>query len=281
MFVRSGIFGSKSKNIPYNFNVEFTYQNEYLTKSEKIRHEKLINELVKLEEFIEKNPEKENLIIKDFMLKYKIENIKNYNLKYLKNVLNKNYLKLNPEKNIKNMIIDILNSKDDFNKSDFFYKKYVNKFFINNENNKNNIKNKKIPFNFFDKFNLNQQKKSKIIYKEKNYSEDFNLIINDISKEIQDFNEKYEKKNNSIVIKNNKNKTNDFNFETSIKKNISNDFIKKLSKPNLNEINQRLYYKPLYKPISHDDIKKAQKLTEFVTYNFALNNLFFKKNGIN
>jgi hypothetical protein len=54
-----------------------------------------------------------------------------------------------------------------------------------------------------------------------------------------------------------------------------------LSKPNLNEINQRLYYKPLYKPISHDDIKKAQKLTEFVTYNFALNNLFFKKNGIN
>ena len=213
------------------------------------------------------------------MLKYKIENIKNYKIKKLKNVLNKNYLKLNPEKNIKNMIIDILNSKDDFNKSDFFYKKYVNKFFINNENNKNNVKNKKIPFNFFDKFNLNQQNKSKIIYKEKNYSEDFNLIINDISKEIQDFNEKYEKKNNSI-INNNKNKTNEFNFETSIKKNISNDFIKKLSKPNLNEINQRLYYKPLYKPISHDDIKKAQKLTEFVTYNFALNNLFFKKNGI-
>ena len=213
------------------------------------------------------------------MLKYKIENIKNYKIKKLKNVLNKNYLKLNPEKNIKNMIIDILNSKDDFNKSDFFYKKYVNKFFINNENNKNNVKNKKIPFNFFDKFNLNQQKKNKIIYKEKNYSEDFNLIINDISKEIQDFNEKYEKKNNSI-INNNKNKTNEFNFETSIKKNISNDFIKKLSKPNLNEINQRLYYKPLYKPISHDDIKKAQKLTEFVTYNFALNNLFFKKNGI-
>ena len=185
------------------------------------------------------------------------------------------------------MIIDILNSAPNIlNKSsNFFYKKsnkYINKFFNNNNNENKFIKNKKIPFNFFDKFNLHQQKKSKNIFKEKNYSQDFNLIINDISKEIRDFNEKYEKKNNSIL---NKNKRNEFNFVTSMKKNFLSSNLNKKSfskifKPSLNEINQRLYYQPLYKPISHDDIKKAQKITEFVTYNSALNHLFLKKNGI-
>ena len=227
------------------------------------------------------------------MGKYKIENFKKYHfnqLIYLKNVLNNNYQKLNPEKNIKNMIIDILNSAPNFlNKSNSFLNKknkYINKFFNNNNNNENKfIKIKKIPFNFFDKFNLHQQKKSKNIFKEKNYSQDFNLIINDISKEIRDFNEKYEKKNNSIL---NKNKRNEFNFVTSMKKSFlsSNNIdlnkksFSKIFKPSLNEINQRLYYQPLYKPISHDDIKKAQKITEFVTYNSALNHLFLKKNGI-
>ena len=50
-----------------------------------------------------------------------------------------------------------------------------------------------------------------------------------------------------------------------------------LVKPSLWEIVQRLYYKPLRKPITLDDYRKNKKLTELVALNATANNLMIKK----
>ncbi len=85
-----------------------------------------------------------------------------------------------------------------------------------------------------------------------------------------------------------------FNFMTSVKKNNTNQFkmilssarnrIKKnknklLQKSKsqeqlLSEINHRLYYDRIKKPLDMEQIQKNKKVTEFAAYNLAKNNLF-------
>lgn len=45
----------------------------------------------------------------------------------------------------------------------------------------------------------------------------------------------------------------------------------------LNEITDRLYYKPMSKALGVDDIKKNGKLTEYVAYTTARNKIFENK----
>ena len=122
--VREGYFGKKDTfGIPYFYDTSTIFNNEYANKSEKNRHEILLNELNKLKTYLNRHPDKRLFIIKDFLNKFHMDKIENYSsnqLLYLSNfILNANnsefakYLK--PYLNIKNMLYDILNNSLELN----------------------------------------------------------------------------------------------------------------------------------------------------------------------
>ena len=94
-----------------------TCQNEYFSKSEKGRHQKLLGEFGKLSFYLYQSPENKLKIIKDFLIKYHIIDLKNYTNKQLlkleKLVMNFNFL-MEPYKDIKSMIKDTLEGKISF-----------------------------------------------------------------------------------------------------------------------------------------------------------------------
>ena len=79
--------------------------------SEKIRFQKIMDKLTKLKKCIEDNPKKEYDIAKEFLLSIGLYDIENFYIEKLKNFVDfvkGNYL-INPSKNIKENILDILN----------------------------------------------------------------------------------------------------------------------------------------------------------------------------
>ena len=122
--VREGYYGKKDTiGIPYYYDTSTIYNNEYANKSEKNRHEILLNELNKLKTYLSRHPDKKLYIIKDFLNKFHIDKIEKYTNKqflYLSNfILNANnneYTRcLKPFLNIKNMLYDILNNSLELN----------------------------------------------------------------------------------------------------------------------------------------------------------------------
>ena len=78
-YVREGFFGRKNKdNIPRTFPSVSLYKNSYATKSEKERHEKLLDEFAKLSHFLDNDSENKLQIIKDFLIKYHIVDLNNF-----------------------------------------------------------------------------------------------------------------------------------------------------------------------------------------------------------
>ena len=154
---REGYFGRKEKmGIPYLFDTYAIFCNNYSTKSEKSRHEIVLNDLQKLKGFLQGNPQSKISIFRDFLKKYKIniKEIPNENIMCLCDILCNNdndilihFLK--PYLNMKDMILDLihnLNSIKDFKTST-----------IENEN---NVKMRPINYNFDNKENIYLKEKS-------------------------------------------------------------------------------------------------------------------------
>ena len=103
--------------IPVTFEPIMVYNNLYSNKSEKKRHEIILDEFTKLRQYIERQPEKKFLFIKEFLKKYHIEygNFSNNQLLSLCNFIcfhDNNVISsiLKPYLNIKNMIIELINN---------------------------------------------------------------------------------------------------------------------------------------------------------------------------
>ena len=109
-YIREGFFGRKNKdNLPNFYPSISVSQNEYASKSEKERHEKLLEEIGKLNFFLSINKDKENKlrIIKDFLIKFHIIDLNNYKEEQLLNLekfINEKNFIVKTFKNIKTII---------------------------------------------------------------------------------------------------------------------------------------------------------------------------------
>ena len=118
-----GYLGRKEINgIPFTFESLMIHNNIYANKSEKKRHEIILDEFAKLRQYIERQPENKLIFIKEFLYKYYIEYDnydKNqllalcdficYHDKYAISSVLKPYL------DVKNMIIELLNNINEIN----------------------------------------------------------------------------------------------------------------------------------------------------------------------
>ena len=167
---REGYFGRKENiGIPYLYDTFTIFRNNYSNKSEKNRHEIILNDLLKLKGFLNSYPNNKISIFKDFLKKYNINNIESFSdIKILSicNILCKNdndiliqFLK--PYLNIKEMILDLINN---------LLSLEIDK---NKEDQNNSIKMRPINYNF-------PEKKEKLFLKENNSSELFNNIKDDL-----------------------------------------------------------------------------------------------------
>ena len=120
-----GYLGRKNLNgIPFSFEPIMVHNNIYSNKSEKKRHETILDEFTKLRQFIERQPENRLNIIKEFLNKYYIEYEK-YSLDKLLSLCSficfpdKNVISsvLKPYLDIKTMITELLNNIDKINNS--------------------------------------------------------------------------------------------------------------------------------------------------------------------
>ena len=110
-------FYSKKKDIrtfisPSNSPLPYiSLLNEDYSISEKIRFQKIMYKLTKLKKCIEDNPRKEYDIAKEFLLSIGLYDVENFDIEKLNNFttfVKSNFL-INPSKNIKENILDILN----------------------------------------------------------------------------------------------------------------------------------------------------------------------------
>lgn len=355
--------------IPYILPSVFTFNNAYSSKSEKARHIKLMEGLNRLKECIERNKPNAHTYIKDFLTKYNLYSHSEFSQNQLNNIehiiTNNNYIPiLKPNNSQKQMIKDIVeheqstinsnnsnsSSNNKINSMEWF--KYISPF-IKGRNTKQHVKecngNNHANYTEDDLIinpysNLHHQ--MKLYAQDKDYAINRNLLIKDISAELELI--KYERDKDRINIGkclNKKNSTNSFSFLTStplltvnnivnynnnnnsnsnklatpeeditfrltnakrmmqnsfsIKEvnlhninsnnnsatitqehktvHLTNKYFQTHSKKRLKEINERLYYKPLYKPISMDDFRKRKKLTEYIALNSARNNLYINE----
>lgn len=351
--------------IPYILPSVFTFNNSYSSKSEKARHIKLMEGLNRLKECIQRNKSNSHTYIKDFLTKYNLYSHSEFSQNQLDNIehiiTNNTYIPiLKPNNSQKQMIKDIVEHEQppnqiastNINSMEWF--KYISPF-IKGRNTKQQTKT-------YSQYSSNTNcteddvtvnpyaslhHQMKLYAQDKDYAINRNLLIKDISAELDMI--KYERDKDRINIGrlslNKKNSTNSFSFLTSTplltnnnvvsgnmysnnnnnkiatpeeevtfrltnaKRMMQNSFsIKEVNLHNINsnnnsatitqehktirltnkyfypqsktrikEINERLYYKPLYKPISMDDFRKRKKLTEYIALNSAKNNLYINE----
>ena len=229
---RNGMFGKKEE-VPLVYGLSLTHKNIYSSKSEKSRHEYILNELNKLKFYFERHPYKKVLIIKDFFLKFNIKDLDKYSDEKLLNICNiisssdQNELLniIKPDKNIKAMIYNILNIPSLIEKNKKNYRKLnLTKLGNSNKNfygrSRNNMIHNENIFGVFDtnsklKYIENQKN---LLKPERDYSQNVDLIIKDIGKEIIDIKnnishrkDKIGEQNNIFFITQSKNKTISYN----------------------------------------------------------------------
>ena len=291
--VREGFFGRKNKdNLPNFYPSISVSQNEYASKSEKERHEKLLEEIGKLNFFLSINKDKENKlrIIKDFLIKFHIIDLNNYTDEQLLNIekfINEKNFIVEPFKDIKTMIKNTLDGKNNTETIKNVSKSlnYISPNIPMRIKRKSKSPPKKI--NIYENMDLERQKK--FFLQNINYNNDYNKIYKEFHTEIMNLtNNRY---NNTPSILNND--SNKFNFITSFKYkvntlNMNNESINNISSGNntsrnlrkdyfLDEITDRLYYKQIRKPFEIEEIKRYNKLTEYVVFNKARNKIFEKE----
>ena len=304
--INIGYYGRKPLDGIKYYETTSTYKNQYSNKSEKNRHEIILDELNKLKGYIDKNKKEKDLFIKDFLNRHYIDCNDQAQLNAFENFinnLNKNqiYNLLKPYLGIKEMLLDILKEGEKINsnintntntKSEEINKKnnnclsndkiqqnnnilinqiesniYKSPYIIKqnylyskkNNNNKKallkvlNFNSEKInrikTLNIADKNNLKSfdllstnsylkkiEKQKKLYYPNKDYSSNYNLIVDEIGEELKELNNniKEEKKFkiSEYFIKKNKNRKNkkniilNLNFSSKTpNKSIENVFI--------------------------------------------------------
>jgi len=110
-------FYSKKKDVriyisPNNTPLPYiSLLNDDYTLSEKIRFQKIMDKLTKLKKCLEDNPKKEYDIVKEFLLSIGLYEVDNFYIEKLKKFLDfvKGEFIINPSKNIKENMLDILN----------------------------------------------------------------------------------------------------------------------------------------------------------------------------
>ena len=289
-YIREGFFGRKNKdNLPNFFPSISVCQNEYASKSEKERHEKLLDEIGKLNFFlsITNDKEKKILIIKDFLIKFHIIDLNNYKEEQLLNLekfINEKNFSVEPFKDIKTMIKNILDEKNNNKKRKNVSKSlnYISPNIPIRVKKESELIQKKI--NIYENMDLERQKK--FFLQNINYNNDYNKIYKEFHNEM--INLANNRKNNVLILNND---SNQFNFITSYKykgntlntnenknnKTLDNNSRNQRKEHSLEEINDRLYYKQIWKPLEIEELKRHKKLTEYVAYNKARNRVFEKK----
>ena len=138
--------------------------------------------------------------------------------------------------------------------------------------------------NIYENMDLERQKK--FFLQNINYNNDYNKIYKEFHNEM--INLANNRKNNVLILNND---SNQFNFITSYKykgntlntnenqknKTLDNNSRNQRKEHSLEEINDRLYYKQIWKPLEIEELKRHKKLTEYVAYNKARNRVFEKK----
>ena len=306
--INIGYYGRKPLDGIKYYETTSTYKNQYSNKSEKNRHEIILDELNKLKGYIDKNKKEKDLFIKDFLNRHYIDCNDQAQLNAFENFinnLNKNqiYNLLKPYLGIKEMLLDILKEGEKINsnininintntKSEEINKKnnncssndkiqqnnnilinqiesniYKSPYIIKqnylyskkNNNNKKallkvlNFNSEKInrikTLNIADKNNLKSfdllstnsylkkiEKQKKLYYPNKDYSSNYNLIVDEIGEELKELNnnikEEEKFKISEYFIKKNKNRKNkkniilNLNFSSKTpNKSIENVFI--------------------------------------------------------
>ena len=113
-----GYLGRKELNgVPFTFEPIMVHNNIYSNKSEKKRHEIILEEFTKLRQYIERQPEKKLIFIKEFLNKYYIK-YEEYSKNQLSSLCDficyhdNNAISsiLKPYLDIKNMIVELLNN---------------------------------------------------------------------------------------------------------------------------------------------------------------------------
>ena len=302
--------------------------NNYNSKSEKQRHVQILTELTKLKGYIEKNKNQKLLYIKDFLNKFNINYNKNHILlfeKFLNDFNIKKYEKfLEPGLMIKDMIAKIFEQGEKFIlehdskknsmpainlKSTICNNDKTNKgiesYFWYNRNKQTSQNNGERNLNLSDTNSfLKEMERQKLVYKpNKTYSSNYNLIIQEIGKEIGQIETeivtekqyKYLSRGKKLKL-NSKPKIYDDLFITTNKFNKANTNIKKekekyLSPEQLIEKRRRDNRKTTkiiidkLNIVNHsdqielDDVKRRLKLTEYIMYNKIKNKLKLKQLG--
>ena len=256
-----GYFGRRMKtDVPCLFDISSTFYNNYSNKSEKERHEVVLNELNKLKAFLFNDPKNKIQIFKNFLIRFNYKNIEKLSDEQILSICN--FICLNdndilfhlikPYLKSKDIITDLINNlviiitenkdinlerkTDKFDSQEIFNNNddgSLLKSKLNKNGFKNLIKSKKmsktqnyfynkmkretynsplyVPFkshrvmennamkkNLFDLSNTNSLLKflnyqKKIQLPNKYYSLDNNLLINEISKEIRELKNNFDK----------------------------------------------------------------------------------------
>ena len=330
-----GYFGCKDKNgLPFFYDSVSSAKNIYSNKSEKSRHELILSEFNKLKGYIERYPENRIKVIKGYLKNYNIDNLNQFNnadfysltkficqddreqvssllkpylnLKEMLLYLLKNAKELNQKYFIDENKINFYDKENNQAKNEFYYSPLLRKKTFKSQNRKYSNENEpKKKFGELDLFdtksnlkNLNMQ--LKIFKPQKNYSKNYNLILNEIGKEIKEIENNYyeklkkiEKKNDELffVTQYNKkcvtpdNQNKNFALLNRIysskinkrNKEKENEKLKPKKNSNINEMVKRLYYKPTRHKFGLDEIKKYSKLTEYIAIDVAKRNILLNK----
>ena len=263
----------------------------------------LLSEFNKLKWYLEteKIEGKRMKIIRDFLSKYRIgmrTKVGEDEYKRFEQYILYEKYRARPENNVEEMLMEILKSPPPKNISKIqntkkrstynviyssLFSEYDSpllkgKYKFNKEKSKEkkvkkseNLKEKK---SNFDLFSTNSKLRSlsyqnKQLEPSKNYPANYNLIVDEIGKEIKEIKLDFEQKLNELE-----------NQNSSERKKMPklNSKAKKTSR-RTQEIAKRLYYKIVRKQFGIEEINKKMKLTEFICFNSAKNKLLFDKEG--
>ena len=302
--------------------------NNYNSKSERERHIQILSELTKLKGYTNKNKVDKILYIKDFLKKYNISYNKEQLLifeKFLDDFDIKRYEKfLEPGLRIKDMIgkifdegekfkteskkknsMPVLNLKSAIHSNENKNKEIVAYSWYKKNNNQFNEINHEKNLNLSDTSSyLKEMERQKLVEKPyKTYSSNYNLIVNDLGKEIGKLeteiitekkiknikpallDEKSQKKisqiDNDLFVTSNtflKSHTNK-NKSKYLSPNLIKDKKEKYKIKYAGMTNEKTNAKYNYEKVELQDVKRKLKLTEYIIYNKAKNKLKLKELG--
>ena len=245
--VREGYFGRKEKmGIPYLFDTSIIFNNKYYNKSEKKRHENILNELYKLKGFLVGESSLQISTFKDFLNKYNIKNYELFSDEKIISICNtlknkdKNFLIsfLKPYLCNKDMIIDFFNTISTINDTN-----NMDKY------NNNNIEMKSINYNF------DNDNKKKIFEKQNSDSQIFYNIDDDLffKTKINNNNKKENKKESRNIIIDITN-----NLSDKINNNNSKDYFSKTDNSFFTKNTMIIYKSPFFVPYKKHFISSSK-----------------------